>query len=77
MPIKVMKGRRPDPSFVELHQTLNPILYDMFDSFRESITRGRKMNLSIEEDHSPVLLWSIVCAKYHKMKELEVKEKLL
>ena len=35
------------------------------------------MNLSIEEDHALVLLWRSVCSRYHKMKELEVKKKLL
>ena len=77
MPIKVVKGRKPDPSLIELHQAHDPILRDLFDAFRESITRGRKMNWSIEEDHAPVLLWRSVCSKYHKMKELEVKKKLL
>ena len=35
------------------------------------------MNLSIEEDHAPVLLWRSVRSRHHKMKELEVKKKLL
>ncbi len=77
MPIKFMEGRRPDHSLFELHHTHDPVLHDLFDAFRESITRGRKMNLSIEEDHALVLLWRSVCARYHKLKELEIKSKLL
>ena len=77
MPIKVMKGRRPDPSLFELHQMQDSILHDMFDAFKESITRGQEMNLPIEEDHAPIFLWRSVCARYHKLKELEVKKKLL
>ena len=53
------------------------VLHDLFDAFRESITHGRKINLSIEEDHAPILLWRCVCSRYHKMKVLEVKKKLL
>ena len=77
MPIKVVKGRRPDTFMIELHQTHDPILRNLFHAFRESITHGRKMNLSIKEDHAPVVLWKGVCARYHKLKELEVKTKLL
>ena len=77
MPIKVVKGRRPDPSLIELHQMHDLVLHDLFDAFRESITHGRKINLSIEEDHAPILLWRSVCSRYQKMKEMEVKKKLL
>ena len=77
MPIKVVKGRRPDPSLIELHQTHDPVLRNLFDAFRESITHGRKMDLSIKEDHALALLWRSIHSKYHKIKELEVKKKLL
>jgi hypothetical protein len=77
MPNKMVKGRRPDPSLIELHHTTDPVLHDIFEAWRESISHGVKMNLSIKEDHATVLLWKSICARYHLLKEVEVKTKLL
>jgi hypothetical protein len=77
MPIKMVKGRRPDPSLIELHHTTDSVLHDMFEAWRESITHGRKMNLRIQEDHVTALLWNSICARYHLLKEVEEKENLL
>lgn len=77
MPIKLTKGRRPEPSLIELHHTTDSVLHDMFEAWRESISNGVKMNLSIKEDHTIVLLWRGICARYHLLKEVEEKTKLL
>ena len=73
----MVKGRRPDPSLIELHHTTDSVLHDMFEAWRESITHGRKMNLRIQEDHVTALLWNSICARYHLLKEVEEKENLL
>ena len=77
MPIKLVKGRRPDPSLIELHHTTDSVLHDMFEAWRESISDGVKTNLSIKEDHATMLLWRSICARYHLLKEVEEKTKLL
>ena len=73
----MMKGRRPNPSLIELHHTTNYVLHDMFEAWRESINNGVKMKLSIKEDHATMLLWRSICARYHLLKEVEEKTKLL
>ena len=77
MPLKVVKGRRPGASFIEFYHAHNPVLCNLFNTFRESVIYGRKINLSIKEDHAPIVLWKGVYARYQKLKELEVKMKLL
>lgn len=75
--LKLWKGRGrilPLLNFIKLTIQFCMIFLILF---RESITRGRKMNLSIEEGRSPILLWISIHARYHNMIELEVKTKLL
>ena len=73
----MMKGRRPDPSLIELHHITNPVLHDMFETWGVSISHAVRMNLSAKEDHATILLWKSICARYHLLKEVEVKKKLL
>lgn len=53
------------------------MLHDFWDCCKESISHSVKTNLSIEYDHTYVLLWRSLCARFHKLKELEEKTRVL
>ena len=75
--IEVMRRPRPDPSLLELYQIDHKVLHEFVESFREIISRGIQKNISFEDHVASWLLWKGLCARFHKLKDLqELEEKV-
>ena len=75
--IKVMRRSKLDPSLFELYQINDKQLCKFVDSFKERISWGVQINISLEDDASSWLLWKSLCMGFHKLKDLqELEEKV-
>ena len=75
--MKFMRRPRPSPSLMELYSMEDKVLCEFMDSYKESISRADNNNISMDDDSTFWLLWRILCARFHKLKELEEKNKVL
>lgn len=65
------KGKRPNPTIFEILAMDDKVLHEFWDQYKESISHAIKINKSIEDDHASALLWTSLCARFHRLKECE------
>lgn len=70
-------GKRPNPTILKILEMDDKVMHNFWDCCKESIIESVKTKKIMEDDHASALLWMSLCARFHKLKELEERTNLL